>query len=65
VTLYISRELYFALIKLQADKGLGRSFAGLLALTEGLYRLGYLPREAYEEFVIKYMQPLARKSQNK
>ena len=58
ILLYLSKELYTAFIKLQADKGLGRSYAGLLPLVEGLYHMGYLSKEVYEEHVKKYSQPL-------
>jgi len=58
VMLYLDKVLYKAFIRLQADKGLGRSFAGLLPFTEGLYRLGYIPQGDYEEHVRKYSQEL-------
>ena len=38
VMLYLDKALYKAFIRLQADKGLGRSYAGLLPFVEGLYR---------------------------
>ena len=56
--LYLPPSLYLALIRLQADKGLGRSFAGLLALTEGLYRLGYLEEKEYIRLYERYTTPL-------
>ena len=56
--LYLGRESYLGFIRLQADKGLGRSFAGQLAFNEGLYRLGYLSKEDYEELAKKYSQGL-------
>jgi len=52
--LYLERKIYLAFIKLQADKGLGRSYAGLLPFCEGLFRLGYLDKETYEASVKKY-----------
>jgi hypothetical protein len=58
VLIYLSRELYNGFIRLQADKGLGRSYAGLLPFVEGLYRLGYISKEVYAEHVRKYSQPL-------
>jgi hypothetical protein len=58
VLIYLDKDLYKAFIKLQADKGLGRSFAGLLPFTEGLYHLGYLSKAVYEEHVKKYSQAL-------
>jgi len=58
VRLFLDRELYLAFIKLQADKKLGRSFAGLLPFVEGLYRLGYITEEAYESHKERYSAPL-------
>ena len=58
VLIYLSKDLYTGFIKLQADKGLGRSFAGLLAFVEGLYSLRYISKEVYEEHVKKYNTPL-------
>lgn len=59
--LYLSPDLYVAFIRLQGDRGLGRSYAGLLPFTEGLYRLGYLSKGAYEEHVKKYSKGLVEK----
>ena len=56
--LYLGRESYLGFIRLQADKGLGRSFAGQLAFNEGLYRLGYLSKEDYEVLAKRYSQGL-------
>lgn len=58
VLIYLSKELYTGFIRLQADKGLGRSYAGLLPFVEGLFRLGYISKEVYEEHVKKYSAPL-------
>lgn len=58
VMLFLSQELYIGFIKLQADKGLGRSFAGLLPFVEGLYSMGYITQEVYEEHKKRYSQPL-------
>jgi len=58
VMLYLSKPLYVGFIRLQADKGLGRSYAGLLPFTEGMYRLGYISKEVYEEHIKKYSQQL-------
>jgi hypothetical protein len=60
VMLYLDRELYSAFIKLQADKNLGRSYAGLLPLTEGLYRLGYVTKDVYERHFTKYSEGLGK-----
>jgi hypothetical protein len=58
VLIYLSKDLYNGFIRLQADKGLGRSFAGLLPFVEGLYQLGYISKEVYEKHVRMYSQPL-------
>ena len=58
VMLYLSKELYSGWIKLQADKDLGRTYAGLLPFVEGLYILGYFSKEVYEENIKKYSEPL-------
>jgi hypothetical protein len=50
-----------AFIHLQADKGLGRSYAGLLPFTEGMYHLGYISKEIYETHAKKYSEQLATK----
>jgi len=58
VHLFLDRELYVAFIKLQADRGLGRSYAGLLPFVEGLHQMGYLTQEVYEDHVKRYSKPL-------
>lgn len=58
VMMYLDKTLYKAFIRLQADKGLGRSYAGLLPFTEGLHKLGYLSQEDYEVHAKKYSQGL-------
>ena len=69
LNLFLSRELERGLIKLQADKDLGRSFAGLLCFVEGLYQQGYLPTELYKKYAARYSTPLnkpvARATQEK
>lgn len=62
VMLFLDSELYVAFIKLQADRGLGRSYAGLLAYVEGLYQMGYLSKETYEKHVQRYSEPLNKKA---
>lgn len=54
--LYLGPELLIAHVKLQAAKELGRSYAGLLALTEGLYKLGFLEQADYERLRAYYSQ---------
>lgn len=63
VLLYLSKDLYRGWLKLQVDKDLGRTYAGLLLFTEGLYQLGYIPKEVYEQHVKKYSQPLEEPAQ--
>lgn len=58
ILLYLDRDLYRAFIKLQADRDLGRSYAGLVALVTGFYQLGYISKEVYEDRLKKYSQPL-------
>lgn len=58
VMLYLDAKLYQAFVKLQADKGLGRSFAGLLPFVEGLHQLGYLGEKEYEGHKKRYSVPL-------
>jgi Zn-dependent protease with chaperone function len=57
--LYLDKTLYKAFVRLQADKGLGRSYAGLLSLVEGLFHLGYLKKEDYEKHFERYSEELA------
>ena len=58
VMICLNKTLYHAFIKLQADRVLGRSYAGLLPWIEGMYRMGYLTKEQYEENFKKYSEPL-------
>jgi len=56
--LFMGPKLRLAFIKMQADRELGRSYAGLRAFTEGLHVLGYLKQEDYERLCQKYEQGL-------
>lgn len=58
VMLYLDSTLYLSFIKLQADKSLGRSYAGLLAFVEGLHQMGYLNEEQYLAHKKRYSLPL-------
>jgi hypothetical protein len=58
VLLYLNPQELLGFIKCQADKGLGRSYAGKLCFIEGMYRLGYLNQADYESGVQKYSQGL-------
>lgn len=63
IMLYLDRELYLAFIKLQAEKGLGRSYAGLLPFVEGLHQMGFITDKVYETHKAKYSEPLVAKKQ--
>ena len=52
--LYMDRKLYLSLIRLQAEKGLSKSKAGLLSVVEGLHSLGYLEDSDYVIYKTKY-----------
>lgn len=56
--LYMPGELQLALAQLQSNRRLGRSYAGLLALTEGFYASGCLDKEVYEALKERYSQKL-------
>jgi hypothetical protein len=58
IMLYLDKHLYMGFIKLQADKKLGRSFAGLLAFVEGLYQMGYISEKHYQKCKKRYSTPL-------
>lgn len=58
VMLYLDKTEYLGFIKCQADKGLGRSYAGKLLFIEGQYKLGYLTPTEYEQRFQKYTQGL-------
>ena len=60
--LYLDRKLYLAAIRLQADRKLSKSKAGLLALVEGLHTLGYLSNADYEVYKNKYSVSLDEES---
>jgi hypothetical protein len=55
---YLPPHLYIAVVKLQADKQLGRSYPVLFALNEGLYKLGYISKETYEVYERRYSEKL-------
>ena len=58
VLMYLSNELYLGFVKLQADKGLGRSYAALLPFVEGLYHMGYITQDVYQAHAVRYSKPL-------
>jgi hypothetical protein len=61
VLIYLSKDLYVGWIKLQADRNLGRSYAGLIPFIEGLYKLGYISEAVYKEHIKKYSVPIDAK----
>ena len=62
ILMYLSNQLYIGFVKLQADKGLGRSYAALLPFVEGLYKMGYITEKVYLKHKEKYSQPLIGKT---
>ena len=64
IMLYLDKIEYSGFIKLQADKNLGRSYAGKLAFDTGLYQLGYLSKKDYEKRVKKYSKSLDEVEKN-
>ena len=60
--IYSDRKIYQALIKLQADRGLGKAYSALLPLIEGLYTMGYLKEADYELYKNKYSVSLDEES---
>ena len=63
VLIYLSNQLYVGFVKLQADKGLGRSYAALLPFVEGLYNMGYISKDVYEAHKARYSQPLIKEKE--
>lgn len=63
IQLALDKPLYIRFLQLQADKKLGRPYAGLLAFVEGMYRLGYLSKEDYEKYSQRYSKPLEEDSE--
>ena len=57
--------LYSATIKLQADMGLGKAFAGMLPFVEGLHTLGYIDDAVYELYRNKYSVTLEEANSRK
>lgn len=52
--LYLSPELQLGVCKLQVERKLGRSYAGLSALVEGLFRFGCIDEETHKILAEKY-----------
>jgi hypothetical protein len=58
--IYLPPHLYIAVVRLQADKQLGRSYPVLYAVNEGLYKLGYISKETYETYEKRYSEKLIK-----
>lgn len=58
--LFLAPELQLAHAALQVQKRLGRSYAGLLAITEGYHSLGVLSDDDYKMLVEKYSKGLEK-----
>jgi len=52
--LMLDRKLCLAIVQLQAERRLGRSFSAMLPFVEGLHSLGYLSDGDYEVYKAKY-----------
>jgi len=61
--IYLNIPLYQGLIKVQADKRLGKSYGGLLVFSRGLYEMGYLSKAEYLRCERKYSTPLDKEPQ--
>lgn len=58
----LAPELRVGLLKFQADKELGDSFALLLLVTKGLYQEGKISREVYEFYFQRYSCKLVERA---
>ena len=58
--LYFDNPLYMAFVKVQADKNLGRSYAGLRLLVQGLFDMGYITKSQYLRYKERYETPLGK-----
>jgi hypothetical protein len=54
----LAPELYMAMTAYQVQKGIGKSYAGLLLLTKALYQEKLITEEVYEKFVYRYSRKL-------
>lgn len=59
--LYLPDELVLALAEVQVKFKLGKTFAGLLMLTEGAHKLGVIGQETYEFFRNRYTTKLVER----
>jgi hypothetical protein len=58
--LFMPSELNIAFIKFQAEKELGRSYAGLYLLNDALFRHGCISQETYKIYEQKYGEKLVK-----
>lgn len=54
----LTSELEMAVVRLQAERELGKTYAVLYGLVEGLFKLGYLGREDYDLLIKRYSRKL-------
>jgi hypothetical protein len=59
-SVFLPPELYLAIVRLQADKQLGRAYPVLYSINEGLFHLGYISKEVYEVYEKRYSEPLIK-----
>jgi hypothetical protein len=59
----LAPELYMAMTAYQVQKGIGKSYAGLLLLTKALYQEKLISKENYEKFVYRYSRKLVPEEQ--
>jgi hypothetical protein len=63
--LFLPPELILALAKVQIQKEIGRSYAGLYALTVGFHQLGAISKEQFEVLEKRYSEPLMQEPSQK
>lgn len=63
--LFLPPELILALAKVQIQKEIGRSYAGLYALTVGFHQLGAISKEQFEVLEKRYSEPLVQEPSQK
>jgi len=61
--LFLAPELQLGIARLQVKRGLGRTYAGLLAFTRGLRVEDCISEEAFERLKEKYSEKLVRAAQ--
>jgi hypothetical protein len=56
-------ELYLAITKFQAEKEIGKPYAGLLLLTKAIYQEQLITKEVYEKYLYRYSRKLIPEEQ--